>query len=122
VTWIVNWKGTDFDVDPSELDGLELSAIKQRTGMSFADLMRGIGKLDPDAIRAVFWAVEKRADADLKFSEYAGPSMRVIIPALPAYNEAIEDLGKDLPEIPAKTGSDPSPSSTDVPTGTSGND
>lgn len=122
MTWIVTWKGTDFDVDPSEFDGLELTEIKKRTGLTFNQVIDGLAHLDPEAIRAVFWTVERRANPELKFSEYPGPSMRVIIPAMTALNEAIEDLGKDLPEIPEKTSSPPSPDSTDAPTGESGSD
>lgn len=122
MTWIVTWKGTDYDVDPSEFDGLELTEIKKRTGLNFQQLLDGLGHLDPEAIRAVFWTVERRQSPDLKFSEYAGPSMRVIVPALPALNEAIDDLGKDLPEIPERTSSHASPTSTDAPTGESGSD
>ena len=122
MTWIVAWKGTDFDVDPSEFDGLELTEIKKRTGLTFQQLMDGIGHLDAEAIRAVFWTVERRNDPELKFADYKGPSMRVIIPVLPALGEALDDLGKDLPATLGKTGSPPSPSSTDAPTGESGSD
>lgn len=122
MTWIVSWKGAEFDVDPSEFDGLELTEIKKRTTLNFQQLMDGLAQLDPEAIRAVFWTVERRADPELKFSEYRGPSMRVVIPTLPALIEAIDDLGKDLPETPGKTSSQPSPNSTDAPTGESGSD
>ena len=116
------WKGSDFDVDPSEFDGLELTEIKKRTGLAFTQLIDGLGNLDAEAIRAVFWTVERRSDPELKFSDYRGPSMRVVLPTLPAFTEALDELGKDLPAIPGKTSSPLSPSSTDAPTGGSGSD
>lgn len=111
MTWIVPWNGKDYDVDPSEFTGLELSLIKLRTGLSFMDLLGAIPAMDGDAIRAAFWVVDRRENQDLAFSDYAGPSVRVVMPHLPAFGVAVEALGKGLPDEPP--GTDGSPSSTD---------
>lgn len=117
MTWIVPWNGTDYDVDPSEFTGLELSLVKQRTGMSFTDLMRGAIGLDGDAIRALFWVVDRRQDQSLAFSDYAGPSIRTVMPHIAGLGEVADELGKALPD--AKPGSAGSPSSSDSPETTS---
>ncbi len=113
MTWIVPWKGTDWDVDPTEFTGWELSQVKQRTGLSYMQLVDGVANLDGDAIRALFWTVERRNDPDLKFSDYDGPPLKTVIAHLAAFNEAMEEMGKAL--TPASPGSPGSPSSTDTP-------
>jgi len=113
MTWIVPWKGTDWDVDPTEFTGLELSLVKQRTGLSYMQLVEGVANLDGDAVRVLFWVVERRNSPDLRFSEYDGPSLKTVIAHLPAFNEAMEEMGKAL--NPETGGSPGSPSSTDTP-------
>lgn len=113
MTWIVPWKGTDWDVDPTEFTGLELSLIKQRTSLSFSQIVEGVADLDGDSIRALFWTVERRNDPDLKFSEYDGPPVGIVIAHLTAFNVAMEEMGKAL--NPETDGFPDSPSSTDTP-------
>jgi hypothetical protein len=117
---IVPWQGEEYDVDPSELTGLELGLIKQRTGLSFSDLVSGIATFDADALRAVFWVNDRRRDDTINFSDYAGPPMKVFLPYLEVYTTAMEELGKALPDSPAETpGSGGSESSSDSTSTTS---
>lgn len=117
MSWIVPWNGRDLDVDPCEFSGLELSLIKLRTGYTFKQLIIEVANLDADAIRALFWTVERRGDQELKFSDYAGPSMNVIVPHMVAYNEVMEELGKatGTTATPETDGSPSSPSDSDGP-------
>ncbi len=125
MTWKVNWNGREIDADPCGFSGLELQMIRERTNLGFWDLIRGIPKMDPDAVRATFWLVEHREDPDLKFTDYHGPAFRDILPYLPAFGEMVEDLGKAVKtlETSETPGTRPSPPSTpDVSTGASTTD
>ncbi len=112
MTWLVQWNGEVYNVDPTDFDGLELSQIKKATGLDYQELIFGLGKLDSDAFRAVFWVVDRRKNAELKFSEYHGPTMGVILPHLDGLNEALEAVGKAM-GLSATNGGQPSPNSTD---------
>lgn len=119
MSWIVNWNGKEYDVDPLVFSGLELSEIKLRTGFTFRKLIvEGIPDMDPDAIRALFWTVDRRTDSDLKFSEYGGPPAEVWLPAMPAFTKSAtalaDGMGKAMPTTPTTetTGTPSSPSST----------
>jgi len=115
MTWIVDWNGKEYDIDPGEFTGLELSAIKQRTGFNYRKLMtEALPDFDADAIRAVFWTVDRREQPDLKFDGYAGPPMRVFIAGFEGFPPLVEELGKAMSAAMGETsGSDPSQSSTD---------
>jgi len=115
MTWLVNWNGTEYDIDPAELTGLEMAAIKQRAGFSYRQLMtEAIPDLDGDAIRVLFWTVDRRTNPDLKFSEYAGPPLKVFLGEFTQFVRLSEDLGKAL-TIPETPGSPSSPSASDGP-------
>lgn len=96
MTWTVLWDGREYDVDPNEFTGLELSRIKQRTGLSFRQLISAIGDFDGDAIRALFWTVEGRTAPDLNYRDYSGPPMRVIVGQMEGFSDSMEFLGKAL--------------------------
>lgn len=115
MSWKVNWNGREIDADPCGFSGLELQLVKERVGLGFWDLIRGIPKMEPDAVRATFWVAERREDQELKFSDYHGPSFRDLIPYLPAFRELVEELGKavkTLDETSERPGGPDSPSST----------
>lgn len=116
MSWIVQWNGKEYDADPGEFSGLELKLIKERTGLGFWDLVKGIPRMDGEALRAVFWTVDRRSDPELKFSDYPGPSVRAIMPHLRAFGELVEELGKEVKsvasEMSGKPGGQDSPSST----------
>lgn len=115
MTWIVAWNGRDYDIDPGEFTGRELAEIKRRAGFSYRQLMtEALPDFDADAIRAVFWTVERRQDPNLSFADYDGPPMRVFIAGFDGFPPLVEELGKVLEAaIPATSGSDGSASSTD---------
>jgi phage tail tube protein FII len=55
MTWLVDWNGKEYDIDPGEFTGRELSEIKSRAGFTYRDLMtEALPAFDADAIRAVF--------------------------------------------------------------------
>lgn len=120
---IVPWNGRDYDIDPLDLSGLELKEIKLRAGFTFKELIPAVGNLDADAVRALFWAVERRGNADLKFSDYEGPTMRTFLPHLPAWiaNLTEGEVGKALGltaesgETSETSGSPSSPTDSDGP-------
>jgi len=116
VTWKVHWNGREVDADPAGFSGIELQMIKERTGLGFWDLVKGIPKMDPDAVRATFWTVDRREDQELKFSDYAGPSFRDLLPHLAAFGELVEELGKAVKSAVGETkgmpGTQTSPTST----------
>lgn len=117
MSFIVDWDGTEYDIDPNEFTGLELSEIKIRTTWSYRELIRELGGLDADAFRVLFWTVDRRASPDLKFSEYGGPPPRVYVPGFKAFISNVTGLlGKavaDKEETPTtETNGGPSSSST----------
>lgn len=119
MSWIVTWNGVDHEVDPAEFNGLELKLVKERTGLKYRDLVQGLLDSDGEAICAVFWVAARRLDPDLKFSDFAGPPLKLVMANLEGLSEALEDLGKAMgmpdEEIPETSGSDSSPS---TPAGT----
>lgn len=121
MTWIVQWQGREYDVDPSEFSAGELKLIKERTSLSYRKLIEAIGEQDGEAICALFWIVDRRADPNVKFGDYQGPPMKLVLSNLDGFNAAMEDLGKSMgiPERKAGTtpttqtdGGSPAPSST----------
>ncbi len=123
MTWNVFWNGLEYDADPAGFSGLELQEIKQRTGLDFWPLLKGIPRMDPDATRAVFWTVDRRQNPELAFGDYAGPTFRDLLPYLGAYKTLVDDLGKAVEtatsEASEKPGIPSSPSGTDASTGAS---
>jgi hypothetical protein len=115
VTWLVPWNGKEYDVDPLEFTQLEMSAIKERTKLSFNALMNGACNLDGDAIRALFWTVDRRENPDLKFSDYPGPPLKVVIPHIEILGEVAAAVLKAMRAANEKGGSVLSPSGTDTP-------
>lgn len=126
MSWIVTWEGREYDIDPGEFNGLELSEIKKRAGFSYRQLMtEAIPDLDPDAWRVLFWTIDRRANAELTFGEYAGPPIRLLTENFAGYVPLVDALGKAIDSaIPKPTsesdGSESSPSSTDALIGMSG--
>lgn len=113
MTCLVPWNGAEYDIDPLEFTSLEISLIKQRAGFTFTGLVEALAEFDGDAVRVLFWIVARRDDPDLKFSEFEGPSLKTFLPHIATLTEAIGDeMGKALP---ATSGSDGSPSSSDTP-------
>jgi len=112
VSWIVPWNGKEYDVDPTDFDGLELSMIKRVAGYTYKELISAIADLDSDAIRAIFWTVDRRTNPDLTFGDYAGPSMKVVVPTISAFNDSMADLGKAM-----TSGTNGSPSSQNTSDG-----
>lgn len=119
MTWIVKWGDVEYDADPAEFTGLELKLVKDRTGLKYRDLVRGLLDSDGEAICAVFWVAARRTDPELKFSDFAGPPLRLVMANLEGLTAALEELGKAMgmpdEEIPATSGSGSSPS---TPAGT----
>jgi hypothetical protein len=115
VTWLVNWNGKEYDADPTEFSGLELKKVKLRTGLKYKELINGISHLDPDALNAVFWVVDQRENPDLKFDDYSGPSIKVVLPYMEAWNEAMEEVGKALTPATESNGSQSSSSAAGAP-------
>lgn len=116
MTWLVTWNDKEYDVDPSEMSGFELKLVKDRTGLSFKQLVNGIGQIDGEAIMAVFWIAARREAPDLKFSDFQGPPIRLVVANLEGFNDAMEELGKlaPAPEETETSSSESSPSTSDT--------
>lgn len=113
MTWLIEWNGQELNIDPLDLNGLELSLIKQRTTYTFRDLSKALQDVDGDAVRALFWIAERRINPDLAFGEYEGPPIRLFLEHLDGLTEAVGDLGKA--PTPETDGSPSSPSDADIP-------
>ncbi len=120
MSWIINWNGKDYDVDPGEFSGRELKEIKLRTQLTYSKLMDAIAReQDGEAICALFWTVDRRSNPDLKFDTYEGPPLKLVLANLDGLNTAMEELGKAMgiqdkaeTQTTETTGSPSSPSST----------
>lgn len=98
MSFVVDWDGTKFDIDPNEFSGLELNEIKTRIGCSYTELLRQLTGLEPDAYRVLFWTVDRRTNPDLAFADYPGPPPRVY---LPDYKRFTATIGKLLKKATA---------------------
>jgi hypothetical protein len=112
---IVEWNGREYDVDPTELTQRELDQIEQKTGLTWKSLVTGGLNCEANAIRALFWVVERRDSKDLTFGDYDGPPLKVWLPHLPAFKAISDDLGKQLTSVFGDSGSGSSPSDVDTP-------
>lgn len=111
MTWIVEWQGREYDVDPAEFSGAELKLIKERTGLTYMKLLNAVAKeQDGEAICALFWIVDRRSNQDLKFSDYDGPPLKVVLTHFDGLLAAIDEAGK------AMGASEKSKDSTETPT------
>ena len=117
MTYMVEFNGHELNIDPADFTGLELSLVKQRSGLTFRSIAQGLQELDGDAIRVLFWVAERRHDPDVKFSDYEGPSLRFFMKHVDGLGEALDDLGKGASSetSPEMNGSPSSSSETDAP-------
>ena len=115
------WNGKVYDLDLTSYVGLELDELEKRTGETWRRTYVASLTLKPDGLRAPFWLTDRRADPGLKWSEYAGPPARVVMPHIESIRQALWGLGKALTagmttqEILADIGSEDSPSTADTP-------
>lgn len=120
MSWIVNWRNVDYEVDPNTFSTGELKRVKLLTGMSYQQLMTGIGELDAEALNVLFYIVDWRGDPSIKYDGYQGPPMGLVVANMAGFAAAVDELGKALPD-PSPTGTTPtdgsqsSPSTADTP-------
>lgn len=104
MSWIVPFNGRDLECDPGLIDGIELGLIKRNTGLSTKNFVLALADLDGEAWRALFWIVERRDDDSVKFSDYRGPSLELIMEYAAGLQERIEYMaGKGLASQTATT-------------------
>lgn len=125
MTWIVNWNDVDYNIDPADFTTGELKRVKLLTGLTYTTLMQGIQGLDPEALGVLFYINDWRGDPNVKYDGYQGPPLRLILENMAGLDEAMDDLGKALPQMPAQMpeqtettptdGSPSSPSTVDTP-------
>lgn len=121
MSWIVKWNGVDYDVDPNEFSTGELKRVKILTGLSYRQLLEGIQAIDAEAIGVLFYIVDWRGDPNLKYDGYSGPPMGLVVASMTGFADAMDELGKALPDLPSPTGTTPtdgspsSPSTADTP-------
>jgi hypothetical protein len=120
---IVEWNGREYDVDIREWPQLELEEVERCTLLDWRGLVLGAVNMEPTALRALFWTVDRRDNKDLKFGGYAGPPLKVWLPHLSEWQSLREDLGKLWNAVmgaeggptPVDGGSESSPSDVDTP-------
>lgn len=119
---IVEWQGREYDVDLREFSQRELNAIQQQAApdLDWEGLLIGAWRMQPDALRALFWIVDRRDNKDLKFGDYDGPPLKVWLPHLTEWKSIMDDLGKVIQAVaPEETregsGSESSLSDVDTP-------
>lgn len=114
---IVQWEGRDYDLDLTGYSGRDLDALEQRTGETWRWSLVGMCSLKPNAVRSPFWLTDRRENPDLKWSEYDGPPVSVVMPHVPALRGIVDAVGKAIipPQVPDTGGSDDSPSTVDIP-------
>lgn len=111
MTWKVDFNGRTLDVDPTEMTGAELKRVKLLTGLSYRELINGIGAMDGEAILAIFYIAELRSNPDLKYTEYSGPPVRVVLENIGGFESAMDAVGKATGVTSETNGGQPSPSS-----------
>ena len=91
---LVTFEGKEYNFDIEALDLSEARTIKRQTGLTLRALMTGLEEMDPDALAALYWLMQKQngiaADPNkvnfplLKFAE-------ALIAAFEAESEAQEE-------------------------------
>lgn len=107
---MIEWNGRQYNPDPTYLTMGEYEAISQRCDViGLVDMIRRAARVDHIAWKAIFWAQDRRHDPDLKWSDYEGPTMRVVLKASQAWpqEETAQLLGDGEP------GKDSSPTGSD---------
>lgn len=113
MSWIVEWNGVEYDIDPSEFTTSELKQVKILTQFRYRKLLDAVADLDPEAIHILFYTVAKRTDPNLKYSEFEGPPLKVFLAGLGGMEAMVNDLGKLLDGVAEKL---KPPTSTTTPT------
>jgi hypothetical protein len=120
VSLIVEWQGREYDVDLREFSQREMSLIEQKAGLDWQALLIGAWRMQPDALRALFWIIDRRDNKDLTFGDYDGPPLKVWLPYTADWKSIMDDLGKVIKaaageDTPETDGSASSPSDADTP-------
>lgn len=57
-----------YEFDSRRLSNLEAIALQKSAGMGYNDLLERLGKMDAEAITAMVWLCQRRADGSARFS------------------------------------------------------
>lgn len=57
----VEYDGAEYTLDLDEIDVVEASYIKVKTGLTLLGLQAGLEQADPDALKALFWLMHKQS-------------------------------------------------------------
>lgn len=57
----VDYDGAQYSLDLDEIDVVEATYIKVKTGLTLLGLQAGLGEADPDALKALFWLMNKQS-------------------------------------------------------------
>lgn len=115
---LIEWDGETYDVDPEEFTGLEAKLLEDHAGLDYPHLVYAVVSGSGDGVRALFWAVQRRDNPELKFADYPGPPMRIWRQLLPHFAVLADSLGKATEQADAAlaaSGTAGSPSSTATP-------
>lgn len=117
---IVEWQDREYDVDLREFSQREMALIEQKAGLDWQALLIGAWRMQPDALRALFWIVDRRDNKELTFGDYDGPPLKVWLPYASEWKSIMDDLGKvikaaSVEYTPETSGSASSLSDVDTP-------
>lgn len=115
MTVLVQWKGRDYDLDVRNLTTRELDLIQQRTALDWYDVLNGLVRVEPNAIRAIFWVHDQRDDAALSFRDYDGPPLSVVLDDLPQLRDVMQAVGKAIRVVVGPDASTGPPASGALP-------
>lgn len=116
---VIEWQGREYDVDLREFSQREMGLIEQKAGLDWQELLIGAWRMKPDALRALFWIVDRRSNPELTFGDYDGPPLWVWLEHVSEWKSIMDDLGKVIKaasgeEVPEADGSESSPSDVDT--------
>src|ERR1700744_1802562 len=57
----IDYDGAEYTLDMDEIDVVEATYIKVKTGLTLLGLQAGLEQADPDALKALFWLMNKQS-------------------------------------------------------------
>lgn len=57
----IDYDGAEYTLDLDEIDVVEATYIKVKTGLTLLGLQAGLEEADPDALRSLFWLMSKQS-------------------------------------------------------------
>jgi hypothetical protein len=116
---LINWDGTDYLYDDRRVKVSQAAIIKRETGLDWPmEFAEAIGKLNPDAVRAMMWLVRLQNGHIERIEDVDGSVMEF----LEAYSKGVEaELAKQAAKDAEGSPNPTEPSTVDGSPTTSSN-